>query len=52
MPRIITRRSRAFRARWIEPSITALRRWVAAARGTESEPYALEALAERLRRAA
>ena len=38
-----------WRARWVEPSIAALRRWVQAARGSRSEPYALDALAARLR---
>ncbi len=38
-----------WRARWVEPSIAALRRWVNAARGSRAEVYALEALAARLR---
>jgi len=38
-----------WRARWVEPSIAALRRWVQAARGSRSEPYALDALAARLK---
>lgn len=50
-PRIITRRSPTFRARFVDQSIAELRRWVRAALGTPWEAYAVRALAARLRRA-